>query len=66
MKRLYRSRSDRRIAGVCGGLAEYFDIDPAIIRIAFVAVFLIGGIGLVTYLIFWVCVPLKKDGLFNG
>lgn len=61
MKKLYRSNTDRRIAGVCGGLAEYFDIDPAIIRIVLVVLFLMGGIGLVTYLIFWICIPLRKD-----
>lgn len=60
MKRLYRSSNERLIAGVCGGLAEYFDIDPAIVRIIF-AVLLLMGIGLVGYVIFWICIPLKKD-----
>ena len=65
MKRLYRSNTDRRIAGVCGGLAEYFNIDPAFLRIVF-AFFLLMGIGLVGYLVCWICIPLKKDDLFNG
>jgi phage shock protein C len=57
-KRLYRSRTDRMIGGVCGGLAEYFDIDPVIIRIIAVILLLPGGLpGLVPYLILWLVVP---------
>lgn len=58
MKRLYRSRTDRKIAGVCGGLAEYFGIDSTIVRIGFIALLLPGGLpGLVPYIIFWLVVP---------
>ncbi len=49
-KRLYKS-NDRRVAGVCGGIAEYFDIDPTIVRIAWVALTLMGGSGILLYLI---------------
>lgn len=57
-KRLYRSRQDRMIAGVCGGLAEYFDIDPVIIRIIAVVLLLPGGLpGFLPYIILWVIVP---------
>jgi phage shock protein C len=55
---LRRSRSDRRIAGVCGGLARYFGIDSTIIRIIFVLLALPGGVpGTLLYLILWVVLP---------
>jgi len=57
-KRLYRSRTDRKIAGVCGGLAEYFGIDPVIIRIIAVILLLPGGLpGFLPYVILWIVVP---------
>jgi len=56
-KNLYRSRTDRKIAGVCGGLGEYFDIDPTLIRLALVFFTLGGGGGLLLYGIAWFIVP---------
>ena len=57
-KRLYRSRKDRKIAGVCGGIAEYFDIDPIIIRLIAILLLLPGGFpGFVPYLVMWIVVP---------
>ena len=57
-KRLYRSRKDRKIAGVCGGLAEYFNIDPTIIRVIAVLLLLPGGApGLLPYIVLWIVVP---------
>ena len=56
-KKFTRSISDRRIAGVCGGLGRYFNIDPILIRVAFVCLLLFGGSGLLLYLIFWVISP---------
>ncbi|MBZ0291996.1 MAG: PspC domain-containing protein [Anaerolineae bacterium] len=56
-KKLYRSRSNRQIAGVCGGIAEYFDLDPSIVRLAFLAVTLFGGPGLILYIVLAVVVP---------
>ncbi len=56
-KRLYRSVENRKIAGVCGGLAEYFDIDPVIIRLAWVVFTLIGGAGILAYIIGWIVIP---------
>ena len=53
-KQLYRSRSHRIIAGVCGGIGEYFNIDPVIVRILAI---IIPGIGLVTYLICVFLIP---------
>lgn len=57
-KRLYRSRTDRKIAGVCGGLAEYFNIDPVIVRIIAFILLLPGGLpGLLPYIVLWIIVP---------
>jgi len=56
-KKLYRSRNERMIAGVCGGLGEYFSIDPTLIRLLFVFAALAGGPGLVAYIILLVVVP---------
>jgi len=61
-KRLQRSRTEKMLAGVCGGLGEYFDIDPTIIRVLWVVVTLMGGAGIVAYLILWVVVPLEAPG----
>lgn len=56
-KKLYRSRTHRVIAGVCGGLGEYFDLDPVLVRALFVAAALGGGFGVMVYLIVWVVIP---------
>lgn len=56
-KRLYRSRTDRMIFGVCGGLGEYFDIDPVIMRLIFVVLGLWGGAGILLYLIGALVIP---------
>jgi phage shock protein PspC (stress-responsive transcriptional regulator) len=59
MKRLYRSTEDRKIAGVCGGLGEHFDLDPVFFRLFFLALLCFGGTGLVAYLAMWIMVPLE-------
>ena len=59
-KRFYLSRTDKKIGGVCGGLAEYFDIDPLIVRIAFAVLFLTYGAGLLAYLLLWILAPSKQ------
>lgn len=56
-KRLYRSRSDRKIAGVCGGIAEHFGWDPTLVRLGWVLLTLMGGSGVLIYLILWVVMP---------
>ena len=61
-KKLYRSRDERMIAGVCGGLAEYFEIDATLVRLLFVATALLGGPGLLAYLICLVFMPLEPGG----
>lgn len=55
-KRLTRS-NDKMIGGVCGGLADYLDVDPTIIRIAYVLMVLFAGFGLLLYLILWLIMP---------
>jgi phage shock protein C len=60
-KKLYRSRSERWLAGVCGGIGDYFNTDPTVIRIIFVlATFIMGG-GLWIYLILWLIIPLEPE-----
>jgi phage shock protein C len=62
-KRLYRSTTDKMIAGVCGGIADYFNIDPVIVRIIAVILLLPGGLpGFIPYIILWVVVPEKPAG----
>ena len=61
MKKLYLSDTNRKIGGVCGGIAEYFDKDPTIIRIAFVLVAIFtSGLGLIAYFIMWLVIPKKQ------
>jgi len=56
-KKLYRSRKERMIAGVCGGVGVYFGIDPTLVRLLFVFGTLLGGPGLLAYLIMLLVVP---------
>lgn len=56
-KRLTRSRANRGIAGVCGGIAEYYGWDPTIVRVAWIVLTLLGGSGILLYLIFWLVMP---------
>lgn len=64
MKRLYRSRKDKIISGVCGGIGEYFSIDPVIVRIIAVILFFWGGSGIIAYIIAMLIIPLdpEEDG----
>jgi phage shock protein C len=55
--RLTRSASESMVAGVCGGLAEYFNIDPVIVRLIFVLVTLTSGLGLPVYIVLWILMP---------
>ncbi len=56
-RRLTRSTTDRRIAGVCGGLAKYLNVDPTVIRIIFLLALLCGTFGFWAYLIVWIAAP---------
>jgi len=59
-KRLYRSKKDRMIAGICGGIANYFDADPTIVRLIWaIATLLSVGFGIIVYLIAWIIIPEK-------
>jgi phage shock protein C len=60
-KRLYRSKNNRMIAGVCGGIAEYFDLDPSIVRIAAIVLTFAGFSGLLAYLICAIIIPENPE-----
>ncbi len=56
-KRLYRSRNDRKLAGVCAGIAEYYGWVPTLVRVAWIVLTLLGGSGILIYLIMWLVMP---------
>lgn len=58
-KRLYKSDTDVKLAGVCGGIAEYFDIDPTLVRLAWVLFTLMGGAGIIGYFVAWLVMPKR-------
>ena len=60
-KRLYRSRENAMLAGVCGGIGEFFDIDPTIVRLAWVILGFCGGVGLWAYIIAAVISPQRPQ-----
>lgn len=62
-KKLYRSKTDKKLAGVCGGLAQYFGIDSTLVRLAFVVFCLLGGSGVLVYII---CALVMKEEPENG
>ena len=61
MKKLHRFPEDRKIAGVCAGLGDYFDLDPVLFRLFFLVSLLFGGLGALAYLVLWIMVPEKTD-----
>ena len=61
MKRVYRSRKEVMIGGVCGGLAEYLDIDPVIVRLVMVLLLFAGGAGLLIYILGWIVIPKTPE-----
>jgi phage shock protein C len=56
-KRLYRSQRERMLAGVCGGIAEYYGWEPTIVRVGWIILTLLGGSGILLYLILWIVMP---------
>ena len=60
-KRIYRTEDDRKIAGVCGGIAEYFDVDSTLIRLAFVFFVLVAGTGILAYIIAALIMPNESE-----
>ena len=58
MKRLYRSRKDKVISGVCGGIAEYLEVDPVVVRLVWAILTVISmGMGILAYIVAWVIIP---------
>jgi phage shock protein PspC (stress-responsive transcriptional regulator) len=57
-KRLMRSSRDKKIAGVCGGLAEYFEVDPTIVRVVWLLAVFFAGSGFLVYIILWIVLPV--------
>ncbi|MCB0699066.1 MAG: PspC domain-containing protein [Chitinophagaceae bacterium] len=60
VRRLYRNPNDKLIGGVCSGVANYFDIDPVLVRLVFAILFLTAGIGLVAYILAWIIIPVAR------
>ena len=63
-EKLYRSRTDRQVAGVCGGLAKRFNVDVTLVRVLFLLLGVMGGSGIVLYLAMWIIVP--KEPVVGG
>ena len=61
MKKLYRSKTNRKLAGVCGGLGDYFGFDPTLARVVFVFLALPGGLpGVLPYALLWIIIPEEE------
>lgn len=58
-KKLYRSKKNRIIGGVCGGIAEYLDTDPTIVRLIWIFGSLLWGAGIIAYILAWIIIPEK-------
>ena len=64
-KKLYRSDENKMFAGVCGGIAEYFGVDPTLIRLAWVVFSLLGGSGLLAYILAAIIIPRDDSNLYQ-
>ena len=64
-KNLYRSDENKMLAGVCGGIAEYFGVDPTLIRLAWVVFSLLGGSGLLAYILAAIIIPRDDSNLYQ-
>lgn len=63
-KKLYRTTvTDKKIAGVCGGIARYFNIDPTVVRVLALITLLLGSLGFWVYIIMWIFVPTEEEYL---
>lgn len=60
-RKLTRSRTDVMVAGVCAGLARYFSMDPTVVRLIFVLLLLLGGHGILVYIILWIIMPQDPE-----
>ena len=65
-KKLYRSNTNKKIAGVCGGLAEYLNVDTTIIRLIWALVVLFAGAGLLAYIVCALIIPEKPDNIIDA
>lgn len=65
-KRLYKSNSNIMIDGVCSGIAEYFNIDPTVVRLGWILFCLLGGSGIFAYIIAAIIIPRNPDYIING
>ncbi len=67
IKRITLSKDDKMIAGVCGGIGEYFKVDPTIIRILFLlSAFIFLGSSIPIYILFWIIIPSKKENFYKS
>lgn len=64
-RKLYRSRTDRSIAGICGGLAEFFNADPTMLRLVTLLLMIFGGLSIWVYIILWIVIPEQPARQFN-
>jgi phage shock protein PspC (stress-responsive transcriptional regulator) len=63
MKRLYRSRNERMLGGVCAGLGEHFDIDPTVVRLVWAVITVLSiGTGVLVYILAWILIPEEESG----
>ena len=61
MKKIYRSSTDKMFAGVCGGIAEYFEIDSTLVRLGLVAFSILGGSGILAYIVAAIVIPGENE-----
>ncbi len=66
VKKVYRSKTDKKLAGVCGGIAEYFNIDSTLVRLVFVLLSMVGGMGVLGYLICMIVIPEGVNEYIEG
>ncbi len=60
-KKLYKSKTDQKLDGVCAGIGEYFDVDPTVIRLLWVLAVLFAGVGILAYIVAAIIIPRKPD-----
>jgi phage shock protein PspC (stress-responsive transcriptional regulator) len=60
-RKLYRSSTNKKIAGVCSGIADYFDVDPTMVRLIWILLIIGAGSGLLAYIICWIVIPLDDN-----
>ena len=66
VKRLYRSGKDKVLGGVCGGIAEYLNVDPVIVRLGWILLTLLSmGLGIIGYIIAWIIIPKNPNHKWN-